>query len=758
MDDASTPPEPVVSTSTVVSAPPDAAASLPSIPSKAPNELLEDGDNRAPECTICYESEPATWGVLDCCDHTFCYECIREWQSVNAPSESSDSYGRNDLQTVLSIEDAQAKNACPLCRRKIYLVMPTPNLFGSKEEKEEAFEVFEDGLSETPCRALMTSDPNQPYCPHGRECPYSHTHHGTGYHYTFAQTYTEHLLAMQRLSHERQAQRFMLALLSSNGLLASSLLPTLPLLPDGVRDLVEELAEMVRDGRLARFKNRIGALGNEVLWRRSVTERTWVGEGEEPAEGADVDDGDEWVDEEDEEDEEEAPRADSEGEDSWGCDDDAMGAEDFPGVQPVSSYALGRLLGARTQGRNGAAGREEDSDEEDSDDSDDDDLPALESIDGSDEDDLPPLEEIDTDDLPLPARTARSPSPALRSSSDDDDDSASVAGSSVYEDADADPSPTHASSSAAPSPAASVSFASTFSSAFPSPRPLTPAAAPSVFPPSLAHSAPTPSSAAHGAVQHLRSLSRSRGAPLPHSTESDPHPDSDSDSDSASSTSSSAFNSGEDTDDFIAFHVSDCARANRLLDLADEEEEGSARRAALLEEAERLAGRWHLKRTAQGRFVLRDRGFATDEEDEEEEEEEEERAYAQEDEEEDESSDSDSSSSSDDSYDNRPHVETSSVTICVRSSPSPAPPAASSPPLSASRSAAPSSFDSSAPPPAPIRSMSRWTTLSTTTTTTTTYPRESSPSPAEREREKRRRRAAQAAERRRAEEKWEEMD
>ncbi|GAA5820771.1 hypothetical protein JCM11251_003152 [Rhodosporidiobolus azoricus] len=817
--------------------PPAATASSASNPLKGVHEPLEDIEVEEAECSICYESAPPTWGVLDCCDHHFCYTCIRSWQNVNEQGEPNDlsSMREERLPPELSIQDAQAKNACPVCRRKVYLVMPTPKLFETEEEKEEAFEVYEDGLSETPCRVLMTSDPDFPYCPRGRECPYSHVQHGTGYSYAFRHYYADHLLATQRLAHERQGQHFMLALLSSGGLLASSILPTLPMLPDGVRSVVEELAGLIQVGEMGRFRIRIAELGNEEAWRRSTTERMWVGDGDEPT--GENEEGEDWYDEVDEEDENQG---------GWEMDEDDAHedeADDLPPLEPIRADGLGRLFGVPEWQLERLATREEDDsdalppleairDSEEEDDSDG--PPPLEAIsdwegeEGSsgeeaansenEDDDLPPLEEIFMDDLITAAATASTTLPPRYTP---------LSSTEEHPEADADLHPPHPSSPApvlspAPLPIpASISFASTFSSAFPSPRSLSPAPAPSVFPPSLAISGHSPTAAAQMAVQQLRaSVSRPRPPPSsshhrdrPHVSDearfpavngagpssaelaaawtsyhraldlsSQAHRESDparraemrsegsrlmreymevmarrraavapSDEGSSESevdeeeddsegegleeetcdeeSSAEEEDGGDDCDSSQeAAATRDQDRAINFSILASQESD-PARRLALIVEANRL-----MLRLTQGR--ARSRSNSGDEQDQDEED-----SDAGDSDEQDSDTDASDDSSTDDDTHNRPSPH-------------------AAPFLAPALIAVPTSSPSSdTPPPVPIRSMSRWTTSSTVaSSTTSTTSTRTAVGPAQRERERRRKRAAQAAERRRAEEKWEEMD
>ncbi|GAA6043486.1 hypothetical protein JCM8097_000737 [Rhodosporidiobolus ruineniae] len=363
-----TAPPPALFTSAAPSAPAPAASSSSVGISSAPSSS-SDGEL---ECSICYEAQPATWGMLDCCQHPFCLACISAWQTDHAERQ---------LQAVLTgtvtPDEARKSQSCPVCRREYDVVVPTPALIPAGPEKDEAVKAYRAGLAKIPCADLLKSPPDLPYCPRGRDCLYSHTLPSTSYRYTFRHTLTEHYRALDALADEREAQRFFLALLQSGGAgdlfgLALGLGGGVGAMVHrpGVRVIVEDLTELVRMGELGGFRSRMMRLGDPGEWMKQCVEgREWVGEAEEPEEDAE-----DWYT-----DDEEAEEADD-GATVWQTDSEAELSDDEPPpLERIEDVAGGE---------------------------DEDDLPPLEPLDGLDddgeEDDLPALESIEVDFNPYP--------------------------------------------------------------------------------------------------------------------------------------------------------------------------------------------------------------------------------------------------------------------------------------------------------------------------------------------------------------------
>ncbi|GAA5990826.1 hypothetical protein JCM5350_005130 [Sporobolomyces pararoseus] len=135
------------------------------------------------ECIICYEV-PKTYGVIDCCSHTFCYNCIRQWETRQEASDVAQG---------------------PL------------TLLTEDHDRKEALEAYKEMLSNTPCAELLKSPRNRKYCPRGIDCLYSHTiplnrNKSITHTYTFTHTYHSHLLLESRIRSELSAKRILEAL------------------------------------------------------------------------------------------------------------------------------------------------------------------------------------------------------------------------------------------------------------------------------------------------------------------------------------------------------------------------------------------------------------------------------------------------------------------------------------------------------------------------------------------------------------------
>ncbi|GAA6017685.1 hypothetical protein JCM10207_001249 [Rhodosporidiobolus poonsookiae] len=322
------------------------------------------------ECLICYE-QPLTWGILDCCSHSYCYDCITSWQE--------------QTHEGVSVADAEAKNQ---------------KFFEDGPDKEEAFATYRAGLANTPCRDFMRSPPERPYCPRGRDCLYSHTHTLTGYKYTFTHTLAEHFASRQRLVEEAQAQQLMVALLQE-GSLGLPIPGFFPPMTDGVRAAVDDLVRLVQTGEFAAFRRRLMEMASDEAWVREVSSREWVGEGEVPEGESD------WYDEEEEGSEGIEPGAE------WATDEeDEVASSADEGVRRRPTW---RSSDAVSSGSEDSSDEDEEAEEED-------DLPDLEPIDMSsaseaEDDDLPPLEPVDSDGEPLASSLRRRASVASSTTS-----------------------------------------------------------------------------------------------------------------------------------------------------------------------------------------------------------------------------------------------------------------------------------------------------------------------------------------------------
>eukprot|EP00009_Paramoeba_aestuarina_P013885 CAMPEP_0201539132 /NCGR_PEP_ID=MMETSP0161_2-20130828/69537_1 /ASSEMBLY_ACC=CAM_ASM_000251 /TAXON_ID=180227 /ORGANISM="Neoparamoeba aestuarina, Strain SoJaBio B1-5/56/2" /LENGTH=151 /DNA_ID=CAMNT_0047946335 /DNA_START=36 /DNA_END=492 /DNA_ORIENTATION=- len=78
-----------------------------------------------PECGVCFEVVKIR-GVIDCCAHTFCYECISQWSKL--------------------------QNTCPVCQRRFEYVTQldasNPKPAGRKRKRATAFVPYKNQRTE----------------------------------------------------------------------------------------------------------------------------------------------------------------------------------------------------------------------------------------------------------------------------------------------------------------------------------------------------------------------------------------------------------------------------------------------------------------------------------------------------------------------------------------------------------------------------------------------------------------------------------
>jgi len=105
-------------------------------------------------CGICLDNivqAGKRFGILSKCDHRFCIECLRKWRR------------EHDTGKAMT-------NACPTCRVKSSVVIPTKK-FIVGHEKEMVIEGYKKKMGSMPCRNF---DGSIGSCPFGRNCFYAH--------------------------------------------------------------------------------------------------------------------------------------------------------------------------------------------------------------------------------------------------------------------------------------------------------------------------------------------------------------------------------------------------------------------------------------------------------------------------------------------------------------------------------------------------------------------------------------------------------
>ena len=107
-------------------------------------------------CGICLEDVSQTrfakYGLLSCCQHTFCFKCLMEWRT-----EGSD--------------EAEDRRTCPTCREKSDYVIPSNIKPIDKEDKERIVHEYRTRLGRVPCKKF---DGILGSCPYGSDCFYAH--------------------------------------------------------------------------------------------------------------------------------------------------------------------------------------------------------------------------------------------------------------------------------------------------------------------------------------------------------------------------------------------------------------------------------------------------------------------------------------------------------------------------------------------------------------------------------------------------------
>jgi E3 ubiquitin-protein ligase makorin len=107
-------------------------------------------------CGICLEdvveSGHKKFGLLSCCRHTFCLDCLMEWRKEGS-------------------QEAEDRRSCPTCRKHSDYVVPSSRFPANEQEKHRMVTEYKDRLAVIPCKhfnGVLGS------CPFGRDCFYAH--------------------------------------------------------------------------------------------------------------------------------------------------------------------------------------------------------------------------------------------------------------------------------------------------------------------------------------------------------------------------------------------------------------------------------------------------------------------------------------------------------------------------------------------------------------------------------------------------------
>jgi hypothetical protein len=112
-----------------------------------------DADNGRHICAICncdVEGAKRLYGVLDNCDHIFCYECIVSWKRSKYSNAESES--------------------CPVCKVRSAFITPSKHWFDNKDDKHRIVKKHKNHLKTLPCRYYLRHG----FCRYSDRCFYDH--------------------------------------------------------------------------------------------------------------------------------------------------------------------------------------------------------------------------------------------------------------------------------------------------------------------------------------------------------------------------------------------------------------------------------------------------------------------------------------------------------------------------------------------------------------------------------------------------------
>ncbi|CAF2458447.1 unnamed protein product [Rotaria sp. Silwood2] len=104
-------------------------------------------------CEICscdVETAKRLYGVLDNCDHIFCYECIVSWKRSKYSNAESES--------------------CPVCKVRSAFITPCKHWYDNKDDKYRIVKKHKNHLKTLPCRYYLRHG----FCRYSDRCFYDH--------------------------------------------------------------------------------------------------------------------------------------------------------------------------------------------------------------------------------------------------------------------------------------------------------------------------------------------------------------------------------------------------------------------------------------------------------------------------------------------------------------------------------------------------------------------------------------------------------
>ncbi|CAF3576787.1 unnamed protein product [Rotaria socialis] len=113
----------------------------------------DGGDSGRHICEICsndVEAAKRLFGVLDNCDHIFCYECIVSWKRSKYSNAESES--------------------CPVCKVRSAFITPSKHWYDNKDDKYRLVKKHKSHLKTLPCRYYLRHG----FCRYSDRCFYDH--------------------------------------------------------------------------------------------------------------------------------------------------------------------------------------------------------------------------------------------------------------------------------------------------------------------------------------------------------------------------------------------------------------------------------------------------------------------------------------------------------------------------------------------------------------------------------------------------------
>ncbi|CAF1177151.1 unnamed protein product [Adineta ricciae] len=130
-------------------------ASPPPSSSSSKRRRHKDGGSNSGRhiCGICstdVDEAKRLYGVLDNCDHIFCYECIVSWKRSRYNNAESES--------------------CPVCKVRSAFITPSKHWYDNKDDKARIIKKHKNHLKSLPCRYYLRHG----FCRYSDRCFYDH--------------------------------------------------------------------------------------------------------------------------------------------------------------------------------------------------------------------------------------------------------------------------------------------------------------------------------------------------------------------------------------------------------------------------------------------------------------------------------------------------------------------------------------------------------------------------------------------------------